>query len=203
MADTDRRETILEAARKLFNQRGYHEVTMRDVADAVGIRVGNLTYYFAKKQDLMEAVVLKMHSQFAPPQVPDTLALLDSWFHGMKRHIEDNAYYYWHYTQLAQLSPVVREIQQRVAPVHHQMLQSALEKLAAAGMLRPESYPGQYRRVAESLQIVYTYWTPHSHTLPGGLGSFMGNVWAVLRPLLSDEGQACFERDIRPHIPKR
>lgn len=201
MAGNDRREAILDAARALFNQRGYHEVTMRDVADAAGISVGNLTYYFAKKQDLMEAVVLRMHSRFAPPRVPDTLALLDGWFHGMKRHIEDNAYYYWHFTQLAQLSPVVREIQQKVVPVHYQMLHSALEKLAAAGMLRPESYPGQYLRVAESLQIVYIYWTPHSRTLPGGLGGFMGNVWAVLYPLLSDEGRDCFEREIRPHIP--
>ena len=41
------RETILHCARELFMERGYNNVSLRDGADAAGIRVGNLTYHFA------------------------------------------------------------------------------------------------------------------------------------------------------------
>ena len=47
------KEIILEKSRQLFNEHGYHKVTMRMIADACDIRVGNLTYHYKKKKDIM------------------------------------------------------------------------------------------------------------------------------------------------------
>ena len=55
----DVKTDILETARKLFNEQGYNGVSMRDIAGALGISVGNLTYYFKRKEDLLEAVALR------------------------------------------------------------------------------------------------------------------------------------------------
>ena len=44
----DTRRDILNAARRLFNQRGYNGVSLQDIASAVGISKGNLTYHFQK-----------------------------------------------------------------------------------------------------------------------------------------------------------
>ena len=43
----DVKTDILETARKLFNEQGYNGVSMRDIAGALGISVGNLTYYLS------------------------------------------------------------------------------------------------------------------------------------------------------------
>ena len=43
------RQEILSAAKKLFNERGYNAVSVQDIAGALGISKGNLTYYFKKK----------------------------------------------------------------------------------------------------------------------------------------------------------
>ena len=51
------RESIIETAVALFNERGYGSVSLRDISGALGISVGNLNYYFAKKQDLLRAIM--------------------------------------------------------------------------------------------------------------------------------------------------
>lgn len=44
---------IAQESERLFNTYGYHNVTMRSIADACGISVGNLTYHYPKKEDLL------------------------------------------------------------------------------------------------------------------------------------------------------
>ena len=50
------KEDILITARELFNEYGYKNISMRDIAKKLNISVGNLTYYFKKKEDLIEEV---------------------------------------------------------------------------------------------------------------------------------------------------
>ncbi len=49
-------EQILDAAEYLFSQNGLHGVTLRDVAERVGIHTTLLHYYFDDKKNLFEAV---------------------------------------------------------------------------------------------------------------------------------------------------
>jgi len=51
---TDRRKReILLAASRVFRRRGLHATGMRDIAEEIGMHVGNLYYYFRNKQDLL------------------------------------------------------------------------------------------------------------------------------------------------------
>jgi AcrR family transcriptional regulator len=49
-------EQILDAAEYLFSRHGLHGVTLRDVAQRIGIHTTLLHYYFADKRALFEAV---------------------------------------------------------------------------------------------------------------------------------------------------
>jgi len=53
----DRRAQILSAARRLFCQRPYSEVSMADLAEAAGVARGLLHHYFGSKRDLYLAVI--------------------------------------------------------------------------------------------------------------------------------------------------
>jgi len=48
------RARILDSALELFLERGYDGTTMRDVADSVGVSVGNAYYYFSSKEHLVQ-----------------------------------------------------------------------------------------------------------------------------------------------------
>jgi len=51
------REQILDGAEYLFSQRGLYGVTLKDVAQQVGVHASLLHYYFDDKRGLFEAVV--------------------------------------------------------------------------------------------------------------------------------------------------
>ena len=50
------RDRIVEAARRLFNERGYGEVTTAALASHLGTAEGNLRYHFKTKRALLEAI---------------------------------------------------------------------------------------------------------------------------------------------------
>jgi AcrR family transcriptional regulator len=51
------RQAILHAAAGLFRQRGYAAVSLRDIAEAVGMKTGSLYYHFSSKESLVEEIL--------------------------------------------------------------------------------------------------------------------------------------------------
>jgi len=56
------RERILDTALELFRAQGYAETTMRQIADAADVAVGNAYYYFASKDQLILAFYERNHA---------------------------------------------------------------------------------------------------------------------------------------------
>ncbi len=52
----EKRTHILQTAERLFSERGYDGTSMRDIADAGGINVSMIFYYFGSKEKLLEAL---------------------------------------------------------------------------------------------------------------------------------------------------
>jgi AcrR family transcriptional regulator len=52
-----KQELILQAAARVFAQKGYRHATIRDVADAADVADGTIYNYFKNKEDLLAALV--------------------------------------------------------------------------------------------------------------------------------------------------
>lgn len=50
-------EELLAAAVRLFRQKGYHDTSMQDLAEAVGIQRGSLYHYIEAKEDLLHEIM--------------------------------------------------------------------------------------------------------------------------------------------------
>lgn len=59
-----RKEQILTTAIRLFNDKGYANVTLREIAKEAGTTIGNLTYHFPKKEDLILNLLDTLHTRF-------------------------------------------------------------------------------------------------------------------------------------------
>jgi AcrR family transcriptional regulator len=60
---TGRRREIIEAAARIFKEKGYAATSIQDVARAVDILKGSLYYYIDSKDDLLFEVIQEVHQQ--------------------------------------------------------------------------------------------------------------------------------------------
>lgn len=58
-ADIDTRERVLLEAARLFRHHGYAATTLREVADASGIKAGSIYYHFESKEQILGEVLDK------------------------------------------------------------------------------------------------------------------------------------------------
>ena len=64
--DKSTEERILEAAKKVFVQKGMAGARMQDIADEAGINKALLHYYFSNKEKLFEMIFLEAASKLFP-----------------------------------------------------------------------------------------------------------------------------------------
>ncbi|MDH4247916.1 MAG: TetR family transcriptional regulator [Deltaproteobacteria bacterium] len=49
-------DAILDAAESLMSQRGYHSVSLREIAREAGVNVGSVTYHYGTKENLLTQI---------------------------------------------------------------------------------------------------------------------------------------------------
>ena len=64
------RAAIVDAAQRLFRERGYQGTTMRDVAAAAGVSTGNAYYYFRSKEELVQGFYDRLAAEHATAVEP-------------------------------------------------------------------------------------------------------------------------------------
>ena len=57
------RKLIVDTALRLFSELGYEKTTMRAIASAAGVSVGNAYYYFASKEVLVQEFYLQLQKE--------------------------------------------------------------------------------------------------------------------------------------------
>ena len=58
-----RQQEIVEAAARVFHEKGYESTSIQDIADAVGILKGSLYYYITSKEDLLFEIIQSVHEE--------------------------------------------------------------------------------------------------------------------------------------------
>lgn len=69
------RSILLEAAGKVFAERGYSDATSKDICDLAGTNTAAVNYHFGGKERLYEEVLVEAHKQFV--SLEDITAIMD------------------------------------------------------------------------------------------------------------------------------
>lgn len=59
-----RKEEIIRVAAKLFKEKGYSAVTMRDLASAMGIKAASLYNHINSKQQILKEIIISLAEEF-------------------------------------------------------------------------------------------------------------------------------------------
>lgn len=151
------RQRILDAAIDQFGRRGVEAVSLDEIARSVGVRKQTVLYWFASKDELVDAVVMAAASELvvvieaavrAAPDEP--LARIDAVVSAVFRPA----------VRRPALLGLVRELS-RVSPTHASRLTSQLAPLIdrATGYLAKEMDAGRLRRADPRLIAALAYGT--------------------------------------------
>ncbi len=188
------REKILAVSLRLFNERGYRSVTMRAIADSLSISVGNLTYHFAKKQDIVAALLDDVFAQMtATADMPvQTLEQIDSLFSMMLDTLRRCAFFF-----------LDNELKQENGPLHqahHTHLRArlidGLNALANRGFFVEAFTPEVCQTLVQVLLMSHMTWL--NRTVRGtdknvmSKEAFLAAHWLVLQPYLTEKGQEAY-----------
>jgi AcrR family transcriptional regulator len=188
------KEVILETSRQLFNQRGYNNVSMRDISKALGISVGNLTYHFRKKEELVEAVILSQHIGYMKPGSLLTLEALHDCFRRVLAHQNKNPYYFHNYKQLAQISPKIRRVQETVLFDLRDLIKDAFSNFRLAGFMEAESFENQDECLIQTVLTLCAYGTVLEKENP------LLCLWGLIHPLLTALGKQIYLERVAPTV---
>lgn len=81
------RAEILEAALRLFSQKGYHNVSMREIAGEAEFGIGTLYKFFSNKESLYKALMMEM-ARFCHTTVMEALSEEQSPLSAINKYIE-------------------------------------------------------------------------------------------------------------------
>lgn len=65
MKTTDRKQEILRHAARLFKEKGYRAVSMRDLADALNIKASSLYNHIQSKEEILSNIILEVAEEYA------------------------------------------------------------------------------------------------------------------------------------------
>ena len=98
------KEKIISESLKLFSQKGYDGVSMREIAYAVGIKGASIYNHFKGKEDIFNAIFDEMKSRYddfaTSMQIPveqdnTTVEIYDNIDENMLLKYTENLFYFW------------------------------------------------------------------------------------------------------------
>lgn len=187
------KKEILKTARKLFNEYGYANTSMRDISNALNMTVGNLTYHFKKKHDIFFALMNEI--ELAEPQAL-AVSLLD--FHKLIAELLEgmvkNRFFFSDFKLFATIegsvSPLVK---------NEKFLRLAVKQLSN---LQTEGFFNDFNesRMISTMRIcllAHLAWisdNPDSNDQK----NFLFDHWQLLMPYFTEKGWQCYQQEIEP-----
>jgi AcrR family transcriptional regulator len=134
----ERRQQLLEAGATLFGERGYEEISMRDIAHAAGVSKPLLYHYFRSKTELFKAALAEnaaaLQAAIEPTGDADPLEQLTVSLDKYLAWIESNARTWVKLMQSAAALPEAREL---IEGFRRRTMELVLEQLTGTRNPRP------------------------------------------------------------------
>ncbi|MFD2935161.1 TetR family transcriptional regulator [Spirosoma flavum] len=198
------KQRILNASVRLFNKYGIDAVRLQQIAEEIGISVGNLAYHFKTKDAIIESVYEQVLDEFTHIfrqylQAPE-LSAFDQQISLYYQFFQNYQFYLAEFFK-TNLQQTEQQIQwQRAVNKMLVQLRSWLDFHVQRNIFRPETTRGQYDQVAQSLWMSLVF-LPVFYAMRGQLTderAYKQAVWEHLKPYLTEEGVSEFDLLIMP-----
>jgi len=208
-------DRIIEASVKLFNADGVSQVSLRGIADEIGISHGNLAYHFSNKGEILDELYKRMEQEMDDAVYPAGDLTLHHYHRMAKRISEFHDRYRFFYLDMLEITrhyPRVIRRYRRTVALRFEQYDRLMADLIRKGLVKREPEPGFYRSQFRSIWVMSTFWLQHKAVLGKNhpvldAGSDVRHVWEIMLQHLTPKGLREFkeicesERGRNDHYP--
>jgi AcrR family transcriptional regulator len=191
------KERIVEAAIRLFNERGTAAVSTNHIAEEAGISPGNLYYHFGNKEEIIRAIFGRMivaweaMSELLHDRAP-TLTDLRGVLQETYPVLWEYRFFYREFVALMRRDP---ELGLRYLDVRERGLANTeflLENFVEGGVLREIEDPTAVTKLAKLFWLIAEFWLPfvemgEEAVGPERLQEGVGLMMQILKPYMTEE----------------
>lgn len=207
-------DRILAKSLQLFNRNGVSVVTNRDVAKALNISSGNLTYHFNKKTDIIDTLVDQMEAEFKVilNRIPNdaenmTIAQADGML-DLMRVVWRYRFFFNSIRYLIQIDPSQRKRFNELKNTLVAFTVDAYEQLVLLKAVKKIAPPNSTRMVVEntwylwfSLVRLYETVSPGGTTSEQGFYRFsVDHIFSLLEPHYADRVKSGFHEYVQTKL---
>ncbi|RRB01116.1 TetR/AcrR family transcriptional regulator [Larkinella rosea] len=149
-------EKIVAKALELFNERGIEYVGLRELAAVLGIRVGNITYYFPTKDDLvarLSADLAVLNSRITTDHL-SIYSLLQRFANVFGNHVQYRCLLL-SFVHLIEQNKALSEAYKATQDLRYKSLREDLSLLQKTGYLTPET---EVEFVLSMITLLVRFW---------------------------------------------
>lgn len=154
---------ICNTAIYLFNEKGYDNVSLRDIAVAADTTIGNLTYHFAQKQFLLEAIIKQYQDEFYPNyesamSEKEKLENIVITFFRAQVNEEKASVYYKNVFEFSKSSPSLEQRNQAFRKSLYDYYHTAFSSFRDSGILRSDITEDHIETLAYTIVFFTALW---------------------------------------------
>jgi AcrR family transcriptional regulator len=200
------KEKILKTALNLFNSKGTEWVTVREIAQKMGISHGNLCYHYPTTDHIIKQLyfnlVKELNREIAlmqqANQSPENVFKGSRMLFGL---LYKNKFLMLNFVDIMRRMPDVHKHYRQLQEQRKVEFKLIFKNLVTAGMMRPELYPGFFDDFIINMTILGDFWISHAEILYTGkeadkLDFFYRVTGSPLLALLTETGLTLFLKDL-------
>ena len=183
------REKILKKAQTIFNEEGYQHITMRRIANELNISVGNVTYHYKHKLDILKELMQNINL-LEKNKHAESLSDLHIQIDKMIQSLIDSRFFFIS-DELANLNEEFARTNQANVTRLHQNLSEILEELTHLGLFTSSFTKTAQQAWIEMIMLAHLAWIRKldlTQDLHLQTQNFLDLHWTLLIPYLSEEG---------------
>lgn len=202
MSSQATRNKIWNAAVACFNQKGIANIRLQQIADEAGISIGNMTYHFRTKDDIVHHIWQHLEQEIRGilnefrvlPLFEDIERLLRRLFALQQRF----AFFYQDTLEVMRAYPEIHSEHRIHMDWQVKQIGAAIEFNCARGAFQSELLPeAAILRLAELFWCVadsWRYWQGLRAASTDDENAFLNDIWSVFLPYFTDMGRREFEQ---------
>ncbi|MEH0156174.1 TetR/AcrR family transcriptional regulator [Limibacter armeniacum] len=197
------KERILAESIQLFNEKGFSNSTMRDIAERVGISPGNLAYHYKNKDFIVEELFMQMEeerkSMLTEAQLIPSFDNINLQVRQILDLTDKYQFFYLDVLDIVRAYPNLAEMHRNYIEGHIQYIKAMLDHSVGIGNMRPEAVKGQYQRLAHTVWMVIFFWLMQEkvrgvESTSEELYKVLQVMWELVLPHLTEQGMLHFQK---------